>query len=189
MNFEYITERAHPMYQRALELYQASFPYHEQREALSQEQILQDSSYRFGLIYDKTLFVGLMLCWETEDFLYIEHLCICPELRNQQYGRKALSLLQEKRKCIILEIDPPEDAISKRRKGFYESCGFVENPFAHIHPPYHAEYAGHPLVLMTYPQVLPAHIYDMFSQYLRERIMHGAFVGESSGKSAERNAD
>ncbi len=125
----------------------------------------------------------------SKDFLYIEHLCIRPELRNQQYGRKALSLLQEKKKCIILEIDPPEDAISKRRKGFYEGCGFVENPFSHIHPPYHAEYAGHPLVLMTYPQVLPVHIYDMFSQYLRERIMHGAFVGESSGKSAERNAD
>ncbi len=45
MNFEYITDCAHPMYRCALELYQNSFPLHEQREAFSQEQILHDSSY------------------------------------------------------------------------------------------------------------------------------------------------
>ena len=53
-------------------------------------------------------------------------------MRNKQYGRKVLSLLGGKQKTLILEIDPPVDNISKRRKGFYERCGFIENSFQHI---------------------------------------------------------
>lgn len=60
-------------------------------------------------------------------------------MRNKQYGQKTLSLLAKQGKTLILEIDPPKDDISKRRKGFYERCGFTENFFTHIHPPYHKE--------------------------------------------------
>lgn len=39
-------------------------------------------------------------------------------MRNKQYGQKTLSLLAKQGKTLILEIDPPKDGISKRRKGF-----------------------------------------------------------------------
>lgn len=80
----------------------------------------------------------------------IEHFCILPEMRNKQYGQKALALLAKQGKTLILEIDPPKDDISKRRKGFYERCGFTENLFTHIHPSYHKENGGHHLVIMKY---------------------------------------
>ncbi|WP_341479213.1 GNAT family N-acetyltransferase [Intestinimonas butyriciproducens] len=137
MNLERITNPSHPMYKPALELYQISFPPHEQREMLSQNTILQDSHYHFDLICDAGIFVGLVLYWERADYIYIEHFCIAPEMRNRQYGQKLLSLLKERKKRLLLEIDPPIDAIAVRRKGFYERCGFVENPYHHIHPPYH----------------------------------------------------
>ena len=137
MNLERITSPLHPLYKQALELYQISFPFHEQREAFSQAAILHDDAYHFDLIYDAGTFVGLVLYWESLDYIYIEHFCILPEMRNKQYGRRALSLLKMRQKTLILEIDPPIDAISVRRKGFYERCGFVENPYPHIHPPYH----------------------------------------------------
>ena len=92
-------------------------------------------------------------------------------MRNQQYGQKVLTLLRERRKTLILEIDPPEDDISKCRKGFYERCGFTENTFFHIHPPYHKENEGHELVLMTCPKEVSQKMFDRFSEYLKERVM------------------
>ncbi len=174
MNLEYITKTTHPMYHKALETYKISFPFHERREQLSQERILSDNEYHFGLIYDD-VFVGLVLYWETNDFIYIEHLCILPEMRNKRYGQNVLSILQKKEKILILEIDPPLDDISKRRKGFYERCGFTENSFGHIHPPYHKENDGHQLVIMTCPRQITGNEYDEFNKYLQERVMEDAF--------------
>lgn len=171
-----ITHSAHPMYSAALKLYQASFPQHEQRKRPSQDRILSDEAYHFGLLYDADVFVGLILYWEQERFLYIEHFCILPEMRNKRYGQKALALLAEQGKNLILEIDPPQDDISLRRKGFYERCGFVENPFPHVHPPYHEGHAGHPLVIMTYPRQISEDTFHTFRQYLENTIMKDVFV-------------
>ena len=70
-----------------------------------------------------------------------------------------------------LEIDPPIDDISLRRKGFYERAGYRENPFTHVHPPYREGFAGHPLVVMSYPRQLEREEYDRFYQYLCSVVM------------------
>ena len=178
MHLNRITDARHPLYNRALELYRASFPFHEQRETASQAAILSDPAYHFELIYDGDVFVGLLLYWEAEDFLYIEHFCILPELRNRQYGRRALEQLRAQPKTLLLEIDPPEDGISLRRRGFYERCGFLENGFPHVHPPYHRDCEGHRLVVMTCPERIPPEQYARFLRFLRERVMAGAFPRE-----------
>lgn len=36
---------------------------------------------------------------------------------------------------VLLEIDPVVDAVSEARLGFYKKCGFLENPYPHVHPP------------------------------------------------------
>ncbi len=175
MELERVRNTAHPMFHQAIELYKSSFPYHEQREEQSQHRILRDDEYHFSLIYDKENFVGLILYWEPEEFIYIEHFCVLPEMRNRQYGQKTLSLLMNQGKPLILEIDPPVDEISIRRKGFYERCGFVENSFPHIHPPYHQENEGHHLVIMTSPKKVTQELFDTFSQYLKNRVMKDAY--------------
>ena len=171
-----ITHVSHPMYHEALKLYQISFPYHEQRGEASQEKILSDNDYHFCLIYDEKIFIGLVLYWETDRFIYIEHFCILPEMRNKQYGQETLSVLMEQSKTVLLEIDPPLDDISKRRKGFYERCGYTENYFSHIHPPYHKGSEGHDLVIMTCPKQISQEAFDAFSQYLKNRVMKNAFA-------------
>lgn len=174
MTFERITCTTHPMYQEALALYKISFPPHEQRESLSQEQILQYRDYHFTLIYDGEIFVGLILYWEWDNFIYVEHFCIFPDKRNRRYGQIALGLLSETKKTLILEIDPPVNDIAIRRKGFYTRCGFVENPFPHIHPPYHCDTRGHELVIMSYPRRIAEKEYDDFYRYLVNQVMGNA---------------
>lgn len=138
-------------------------------------KILSDEEYYFSLIYDEAVFVGLVLYWETEDFIYVEHFCILPELRNKKYGQTVLELLGQRGKTVILEIDPPVDMISVRRKGFYERSGFVENSYSHIHPPYHEGNTGHKLVVMSFPDKITQTEYDFFKHHLDHRVMENAF--------------
>ena len=176
MNLERIADSTHPLYHRAMDLYHGSFPTHELREASSQKRILEDDEYHFTLVCDEGAFVGLVLYWEWETNIYIEHLCTLPEVRNKGYGRRVLSMLEEAHKTLILEIDPPVDELSRRRKGFYERCGFAENPYEHIHPPYHWGNSGHELVVMTWPGRISREEYNAFARYLHERVMDRAFT-------------
>ena len=175
MYFERITDSQHPMYGTAIALYQKSFPLHEQRETSSQENILQHPDYHFTLVYDEKQFVGMVLYWETATFLYVEHFCIQPELRNRHYGQHILAEFGKQGKTIILEIDPPVDEISVRRRGFYERSGFAENPYPHVHPPYHRGNCGHKLVVMSCPKKITPEEYATFDVYLKREVMREVF--------------
>ena len=173
MNIERITSTTHPLYQKAMKLYSISFPAHEQREIRSQNQILTQDAYHFDIVCDRGEFIGEILYWEVAGFFYIEHFCVLPAMRNKHYGQKILNAYQQT--PLILEIDPPVDEISIRRKGFYERCGFVENPYRHIHPPYHADHRGHELVIMSLPRMLEADEYACFNHYLQGTVMRDVY--------------
>lgn len=173
MEIRRITQADDPLYEEALRLYSISFPPHEQREALSQEQILRQAAYHFDVVCDQGNFIGEILYWELGGALYIEHFCVLPVLRGRRYGQRILNAYQHT--PLILEIDPPADELSICRKGFYERCGFVENPYFHVHPAYHRGNPGHELVVMSAPKVLDAAEYERFSQYLRNIVMKNAY--------------
>lgn len=176
MRFERLTSTDNPFFGRGMELYGISFPEHEQREQDSQQLIMSQPDYQFNLIFDENLFVGLMLCWETETFIYVEHFCILPDLRNNSYGSRSLDLLSERGKTVILEIDPPVDDISIRRKGFYMRSGFIANPYRHAHLPYRKGYSPHNLVVLSKPVELTQSEYDRFNNYLTETVMSSKYL-------------
>ena len=178
LHFKRLTSAEDAMYPAAMALYAMSFPAHEQREESSQKKILECSQYHFDLIYDGSDFAGVILYWETENFIYVEHFCINPEMRNHRYGQRALECLGKKEKTIILEIDPPSDDVSIHRKSFYERCGFKENAFAHVHPPYHKGNTGHELVIMSSPGALSQEDYESFHSYLNHTVMNEVFPAD-----------
>ena len=98
-------------------LYEASFPRHEQRLPDEQRAVLSHPEYHFTQLFDGAE-LGLLLYWEAEDFRYVEHFCVRPELRGRRYGAKALEELGRDGKTVVLEIDPPVDEIARRRQGF-----------------------------------------------------------------------
>lgn len=156
-----------------MELYRASFPVYEQREEFCQKRVMNDREYHFNTIWDKDVFIGLILFWETEKFLYIEHFCILPEMRNKGYGKKVLEGMRQTNKAVILEIDPPVDDISFRRKVFYERLGYVANTYEHYHPAYLQGRPAHRLIVMSLYEPLTAEIYEAFYQYLTTVVMRG----------------
>ena len=46
---------------------------------------------------------------------------------------------QNRESLWFWRLTDQEESISQRRKGFYEWCGFVENPYPHVHPAYIGE--------------------------------------------------
>lgn len=112
-----------------------------------------------------------MLSWENADFIYVEHFCMLPDVRGRGCGAHALELLRARGKTIILEIDPPVDDISRRRKGFYERNGFAANDYDYTHLPYHRGCKGHRLVIMSSPRRIDEAEYNNFLDYMRRRVM------------------
>ncbi len=98
--------------------------------------------------------VGFIGAWTCDDILYIEHLATYAQYRNMGYGATALKLLQTDYPAIVLEIEPPETDLQKRRRGFYERLGFVMNDCEYLQPPFRADDAPFPLKLMSYPMAL-----------------------------------
>lgn len=94
----------------------------------------------------------------------------CPRCADAATARRH-SPSRRAQKTVILGIDPPNDEVSVRRKAFYERAGYRANPFEHIHPPYHSEYKGHRLVVMTCPTAISENEYKNFNGYLENVVM------------------
>lgn len=166
-----ITDPGDPLFARAWELYNNSFPLHEQRLAADQQAVLADEGYHFEVLEQAGRFIGILLYWENARFIYIEHLAIEPAYQGGGMGTKIMDTLMQAGKKIILEIDPIEDQRSANRLNFYTSMGFKENAYLHIHPPYRAEYEGHRLHLLSWPERLEADAYNAFTFYLNNKVM------------------
>ncbi len=173
MNLEFVRIKSEKdeFFADAMKLYSVSFPLHEQRKSGAQKKVLKDCEYYFYVLLQGGVFAGAMLCWQSENFVYVEHFCILESLRGKGIGTAALEWLFSRGKTVILEIDPPCDAVSIRRKGFYEKAGFFENPYKHIHPPYREEYKGHELVIMSSGAKISEEKYSDFARYLTLRVM------------------
>ena len=90
--------------------------------------------------------LGLLTTWHFEEFIYIEHFAIDPTLRSQGYGSEALkAFIHEHGKPIVLEAEPPTDALSIRRIRFYERIGLTLYDFPYMQPAYTED--SHPVEL------------------------------------------
>ena len=155
----------------AMALYRSSFPAHELRLWPDQKAVMGDPRYHFDLGLLDGALAGLILDWDFDSYIYVEHFCVEPSLRGHGLGTLILAELAKRNKPIILEIDPLVDDVAIRRKGFYERCGYVANPFAHVHPPYQVANHGHELIVMSYPRVISQAEFDTFTVDLREKVM------------------
>ena len=160
-----------PLMDAAMALYRRSFPAHELRLWPDQQAVMNDPLYHFDLCLLDGALAGLILYWDFGAYIYVEHFCVEPSMRGHGLGTLILAELAKKNKPIILEIDPLTDDVAIRRKGFYERCGFKENPYAHVHPAYREGFSGHELKIMSWPRAITPAEYDRFNAYLISRVM------------------
>lgn len=141
----------HTSYPFVEHLMRESFPPAERRTEEEQRQITDgEERFRCLLITDGPLRVGLITLWDLPGFTYVEHLATSPDVRNKGYGKLIMEYLASYvHGMILLEVEPPENEMSRRRIGFYERCGFILHPYEYLQPPYHPDGSPFPLRIMT----------------------------------------
>lgn len=132
------------------ELYISAFPPAERREfsGLIQQMGINECSVNEILADQKV--AGLIIVWDLEEFVFIEHFAIEPHLRKLGIGEEAISLVRTQfQKTVFLETVIPHDEFSRRRIGFYERNGFRKLDRTYFQPSYDGIKPEVELKLMT----------------------------------------
>lgn len=170
MRLERISENNQHLFATAFSLYESAFPEEERRDETEQARVMNKSAYHFDLIMKDSEFVGVMLYWETDNFVFLEHFTTLPQLRGKGYGAEALQLLKNKGKTVILEIEDPVDEMTRRRFGFYKRNGFFMTPHYHIQAKYHVGDKDLMLKILSYPHSISKEEYAAFQEYMTKEI-------------------
>lgn len=130
-----------------------SFPEGERREDDRQRYNVDNNPlFTTYLINDEEadISVGVITVWRFKKFCYVEHLATSPNIRNKGYGNKIIRTLLDGCKdiTVVLEVELPEDEMSKRRIGFYERNGFRLCTKNYLQPPYRLGGKPIPMYLM-----------------------------------------
>lgn len=151
--------------------YESSFPADERRSFDELLKLLPCPDMHLCALINDHQLVGFILYWQWEDIVFIEHFAIDSELRGKQFGQQALTItLRIECRYCILEVERPEDDISRRRIGFYERQGFILNPFDYVQPPYQPGKSAVPMRLMSIPTIATEAEFMCLSELIKERV-------------------
>ncbi len=123
-------------FEEIYDILKSSFPSAERRSKAGQKKIFDDERYSvFGWLENEKI-VGFAAVWKFESFAFLEHFAVKETARNQGLGGLILNELKNALQTpVILEIEPPEDDLKRRRIAFYERHGFKLNDFDYTQPP------------------------------------------------------
>lgn len=166
VKFRPVTSVQDPSYPEVEHIFVSSFPVSERRQLPSLHRLLA-SEPRFVLcaVMDNAAVVGMLAYWQFADFLYVEYLAIEASLRNRRYGHAVLQqFLAEAHRPVLLEVEIPTDALTRRRIQFYERHGFEMLQVDYVQPSY-GLVPGLPMRLMlrlpsSTPRPTPAAVSD-----------------------------
>ena len=131
-----------------------SFIEDERRDYADALRLFEEGKYEIlSLIHDGKR-VGFISLWNLPDFTFAEHFVIYEDCRNRGFGAAALSEIKRVYNKIVLEAEPQESDIAKRRLAFYKRNGFFENAGDYTQPAYRKTSDGVKLVIMSYPSLL-----------------------------------
>lgn len=109
----------------------------EHRNYDRQKELLSNEIYKIKVVTGKDKIKGFVAFWTFQKFIYIEHLAVDKSCQGSGIGTVILKeLLDNTDKIIVLEVQPPKDANSKRRIKFYKKNGFYYNDYEYLQPAY-----------------------------------------------------
>ncbi len=144
--FDRIWSADHPCFAILIALYEQAFPVVERRDLPALIEKLSDQRMYFSAVLLDASIVGLIVYWQFEGFLYVEHLALFPEQHRKGIGSEVLKMVQKMGCPVLLEVEIPYDAISSNRVKFYNKSGFQALNIPYFQPPYRV---GESLLPMT----------------------------------------
>ncbi|HBV24253.1 MAG TPA: GNAT family N-acetyltransferase [Jeotgalicoccus sp.] len=142
-------------FERLYALMDESFPPAEIRDFKGQQMLLDKPDYNVYVLRENGEILAFFAEWVNKKYRFVEHLAVNEKYRSQGLGSKTLQAYNAlSSKPVILEVEPPEDEIQRRRIKFYERNGFHLSSYSYIQPVINEGHEQVPLVLMTYPELL-----------------------------------
>lgn len=166
-----------PLLNRIEKTYNDSFPEVERRDfALVRDLLSDEPRFIIYALLKNDEYVGFITRWTFENFAYSEHFAIDAAARNGGIGAKAMEqFLAICGAPIVIEVEAPEDEMSRRRIGFYERLGFVLDSHVYHQPPYRQGGDGLEMRLMSYGQINLSDSFDKVKQIIYENV-YGAEI-------------
>ncbi len=132
-------------------LLEDSFPYYEIYEKSHFEKLFTNENYTVNACYEDRKLIGIVTWWRFEKFIYLEHLAVDKKLRGNGYGSVILNnFINSFDKPVVLECEPPETEIARRRLDFYISNGMIPNyEYKYVNPPMRKDSPEYDLVIMS----------------------------------------
>lgn len=173
MEIQDIAPSNNNIWQQVWRLYIDSFPEYERRRISSHTAACDNEQFHTQIAVENGNLMAILFYWRYDNFIYVEHLAVNPAMRNRNAGTTVLSEFIEANadSTVILEIDPPIDEISQRRRRFYQRIGFIENTYNYNHPSYSRNGPEHELVIMSHPKALQQEEFDQFKQYMKDVVV------------------
>src|SRR4030095_1386358 len=164
-----LSDRNSPAFAEIWSIYESSFPPDERGSLAQQEALLKEPAYHLIAAYENDSLMGFISSWEL-DFTFIEHVAVKEHLRDRGAGTKLLHAFLSERKKVILEVEPPENDLKKRRIAFYKRIGFRLNSFPYLQPPYGPGKSAVPMALMSYPKALDEKEFSLVRDKLHQEV-------------------
>lgn len=149
-----------------------SFPVIEYRSYEGQKMLLSNPYYRLLTQEDEHgKVIAFLAGWEFESFRFVEHIAVSPVIRGGGRGRQLMEqFMKESALPVILEVEPPEDELKRRRIGFYERLGFQVGDHKYVQPPLREGQPELPLCIMSYPQRLTETEFHSYKEQLYREV-------------------
>ena len=145
-----------------------SFPLEEYRPYAAQKALLENIAYSIYVAREDSRILGFAAVWQLEDWLFLEHLAVAPECRNDGIGSKLLAFFAEERSC--LEVEPPKTELSCRRVGFYQRNGYHFNYYFYEQPSLGEGRDPVPLYIMTSGSAITPETFARLKNLLYSRV-------------------
>lgn len=141
-----------PLLDQVEKTYNSSFPESERRSfGLVRDLVKAEPRFVVYALLKEDVYVGFITAWLFDKFTYVEHFAIDESARNGGLGADAMKqFLASCGTPVVLEVEMPDDEMSKRRVGFYERLGFVLDHHPYRQPPYRKGEEWLDMRLMTY---------------------------------------
>ncbi len=124
-------------FSRIYEIMTESFPYDEIRSFEGQKNLLLKEEYQILAFAEGDNIMGFIALWQFPNYNFIEHFAIDKKFRNKGLGSKIIKdFIKQSDKKTILDVEPPNDDLCKRRIEFYKKEGFILHDFDYVMPAY-----------------------------------------------------
>lgn len=137
-------------------LMERSFPASERRDSEKAMTIFNTFPFYHVIGHkNENEVVAFLAYWNFNDYYFIDHLAVSHEYRGKKLGSCLVEyFLKDISGTVVLEVEPPEDEITKKRILFYERLGFHLNHFPYTQPPMQMGQPSVELKIMSYPNPL-----------------------------------